>query len=178
MSGLRSAHAARVTAMLLSLACMAGCARHRNRTSPDLMPTQPSHNNTAVSGTRDSATRAEDKIDSVLKQLENTGRSSTSSRGDTERPVAQIGTGSGRVTTTTGTVPPRSSSSGWSSVVSEASGSNPRAPTSSSGSAASGAIPEEHAWDGTKLSATIVACCLVAAILWLPRWLEERPQPR
>jgi hypothetical protein len=156
----------------LGLFLLIGCAHKRGHASTDLalaLPPPPTRGHAALS---DAARRAQDKIDSVRKQFEKTKVRPHQSGNDRELPLTQIGSGPGRAASTTGVVPAPSSSGAWSSVASEAPAPRPRTSASTAGEA-DAQMGSERAWDGRAVQATIVACVLVAAIIWLPRRLHQ-----
>jgi hypothetical protein len=118
----------------------------------------------------DASRRAQDTTNSVRKQLESAG-SRQQSGDDRAQPVGQLGSGSDRLASTTGVVPQPAVSGGWSSVVSETPGATPR-PSASTYGPLNEPPKTGRGLNRTALRATIVACILVAAILWLPRRLH------
>src|SRR6266516_2008163 len=155
----------------LGLSVLAACAHGRNQPSRGLSPTAPPRQSDAASS--DASSRPQDKTSSARKQLERTTSGPNESSHDpSERPVGQIGSGPERSASTTGVVSQPASSGGWSSVVSETPRSTPGPPTSTAGQAR-GPAESERRSDATALRATIVACVLVAAIIWLPRRLHQ-----
>ena len=117
----------------------------------------------------DASRRAQDAINSVRKQLAPASNRPESGN-DPGQAVGQIGSGSDRSASTTGVVP--QPSGGWSSVVSETPGVTRRPSTSTPGQLSEPPTAGRRL-DRAALRATIVACLLVAAILWLPRRLHH-----
>jgi hypothetical protein len=154
----------------LGLSLSAACVHGRSQASRSLSPTPPPRQGPAASS--DAPRPAQDKSNSVRKQLELATSRPHESGDNAERPVGQMGSGSGRSASTTGVVPRPAVSGGWSSVVSETPGSTPRPPTSTPAQVNEPAGSERRL-DETALRATIVACILVAAIIWLPRRLHQ-----
>jgi hypothetical protein len=154
----------------VGLSFSAACTHGRSHASRGLSPTPPPRHGSAASS--DALRRAEDKVNSVHKQLELATRRPPESGNNPERPVGQIGTESASSASTTGVAPRPTVSGGWSSVVSETPGATAGPPASTPGQTA-GPAASERRFDGPALRATIVACLLVAAIIWLPRRLHQ-----
>jgi hypothetical protein len=152
----------------LGLSLSAACA-HGRQTSRGLPPSAPPRQVSPASS--DASRPAQDSIISVRKQL-GPANSRPKSGDDPGQPVGQMGNGSDRSASTTGVVPQPTVSGGWSSVVSETPGATPRPSASTPGQLHGPPIAERRP-DRTALRATIVACILVAAILWLPRRLHQ-----
>src|SRR5262245_59216647 len=110
----------------------------------------------------------------VVKRTDTRERNAVPSLGRTDHSIAANPRGAREATGTTGASPQRSPSSGWSSVVTME--PTPTRPSS-----------DAHLWqtvatqpapvrtpDRPVLPATVFAACLVAAILWVPRWVDAR----
>ena len=151
----------------LGLSLSAACA-HGRQTSRGLSPTAPPRHLGAASS--DGSRPAQESINSVRKQF-GPGTSRPQSGDDPGQPVAQMGSGTARPSSTTGVVAQPVVSGAWSSVVSETPAATPR-PSASTPGQSLGPPTIERRLDRTALRATIVACILVAAILWLPRRLH------
>jgi cobalamin biosynthesis Mg chelatase CobN len=162
-----------VMAAVLSLMLACGCAHSRKAGSGLTMPRSPLRGSPEVSDKRGAAQRADDKTNDVLKRLERTTQHSDRPAETAERPVSQMGTGTEPSASTTGIV---SSQSGASSsvVVTQPSGAIDPGANSSSGTAPGSTSGMAKATGGTIVGSVLVACCLIAAIVWLPRRLNAR----
>jgi hypothetical protein len=162
-----------VMAAMLSLMLACGCAHSRKAASALTTPRSPLRANPEVSDKRGAAQRAEDKTSGVLKRLERTTQHSDGPAETADRPVSQMGTGTGRSASTTGIL---SSQSGASSsvVITQPRTAIDPGVNSSSGTAPGSSSGMANATGGTIVSAVLVACCLIAAIVWLPRRLHAR----
>jgi hypothetical protein len=115
--------------------------------------------------------RADGKVNAVVKRLEKSGR--PPERAGADRPVGELGTAPESITRTTGTLPPPGP---WSSVVSTPmpGAANPPAPSSIPQSAAGRNPGHSRPSRRTIVGSIFLACGLVVAGLWLPRWLSAR----
>jgi hypothetical protein len=171
-------HGVDVVAAMLSLALTSGCALFRG--SSATVPRAPSRGSADVADKREPAHHAESKINDPLKGLEHNAQGSPRSAGAADRTVTQVGRGTEHAAGTTGIAPEALRSSGSSSVVITQPGTQPggaRDPggTFSSGTAAGLAKTGlALATGGLAAGFVLVACCLIAAILWLPRRLKSR----
>lgn len=160
-----------VIAAMLSLTLSWGCAHSRKANSSQPVPRSPLRSN--AEDRRGAALRAEDKINDALKRLERTLQHSERPAETADRPVSQMGTGTGPSASTTGIVSTQSGASS-SVVVTQPRGATDPGGDSSSGTAAGSRSAMADATGGTIVASVLVACCLIAAILWLPRRLNAR----
>jgi hypothetical protein len=162
-------------AAMLSLMLACGCAHSRKAGSGLTMPRSPMRSNPEVSEKSGAARRGEDNTNPVVKRLERTDQRSTSPAETADRAVAQMGTGTGQSASTTGIASGLSPSGASSSVVvTQANGAvDPRGGTSSG--TATGSTPHlANATGGLIVGFVVLAGCLIAAIVWLPRRLNAR----
>jgi hypothetical protein len=177
----RRLHGVDVAAAILSLVLTSGCALFRG--SNATVPRAPSRGSADVADKREAAHHAEGKINDPLKRLEHNAQGSPRSAGAADRTVTQTGRGTEHAAGTTGVAPELLRSSGSSSVVITQPGgamdpggtSSPGTAAGSSGTAAGIAKTGlALATGGLVAGFVLVACCLIAAILWLPRRLKSR----
>jgi cobalamin biosynthesis Mg chelatase CobN len=164
-----------VMAAMLSLMLACGCAHSRKAGSGLTMPSSPLRSNPEASEKRAAARRAEDNTNPVVKRLERIDQRSPSPAETADRAVTQMGTGKGQSASTTGMVS-NSSPSGASSsvVVTQPNGAiDPRGSTPS-GTAAGSTPHLPYAKGGLIVGSVLLAGCLIAAIVWLPRRLNAR----
>jgi hypothetical protein len=162
-----------VVAAMLSLTLICGCAHTRKASSGQNVPRSPLRGNAEVSNRRGAAHRAEDNINDVLSRLERTAQPTQRPAETADRPVSQIGTGTGDSERTTGIVPESFPSGASSSVVVTQPRGTPGG-NASSATAASSKPGLADATGATIVGFVVVACCLIAVIVWLPRRLNAR----
>jgi hypothetical protein len=164
-----------VVAAMLSLTLSFGCAHSRKANSSQTVPRSPSRGNAEASDKRTAAHRAEDRINDVLKRLERTPQDSQRPAETADRPVSQMGTGTGPSASTTGIVSDSLQAGASSSVVvTQPRGAIDPGGNASSVTAAASKSGMADATGATIIGSVLVACCLIAAILWLPRRLNAR----
>lgn len=157
-----------VVVAMLSLTLSWGCAHSRKASSTQVATRLPMGGNAELADKRSAPHRAEDRINEVVKRLERTPQRPDNTA---DRPVSQMGTGSGSSASTTGIVSGSQSGASSSVVVTQPPGAiDPRGSTSLGTTA--GSTPEPKR--GTVVGSALVAGCLIAAIVWLPRKLNPR----
>jgi len=164
-----------LAAAMLSLTLTCGCAHSRRTTSGPAAPGAHRRGNAELTDKHAAARRAEDNINGASKWFEPNAKHSQETAETADRPVAQMGTGTGYAASTTGVVPQSLPSGASSSVVmTQPHGVIDQGGNSSSGTGAgskSGVVEEAS---GRIVLSVLVACCMIAAILWLPRRLNPR----
>jgi hypothetical protein len=164
-----------VVAAVLSLTLSWGCAYSRKASSIQGPTRLPMRGNAELSDKRSVPHRAEDRINDVVKRLERTPQRSQRLDNTADRPVSQMGTGTGSSASTTGIVSGSLQSGASSSVVvTQPPGAIDPGGSTSLGTAAGSAQGMTEAKRGTVVGSALVACCLIAAIVWLPRRLNPR----
>ena len=164
-----------VVVAMLSLTLSWGCAHARKASSSQVATRLPMRGNAELSDKRSPPHRAEDRINDVVKRLERTPQRSQRPDNTADRPVSQMGTGTGSSASTTGIVSGSLPSGASSSVVvTQPNGAiDPRGSTPS-GTAAGSTPPLAYAKGGLIVGSVLLAGCLIAAIVWLPRRLNAR----
>jgi hypothetical protein len=162
-----------VVAAMLSLALTSGCALFRE--SRATVPPASSRGKAAVSYKRETA-GAEDTPNGTLKQSEHSASGSPRSVAAADRAVTQMSPGIEHAAGTTGIAPESLRSGGSSSVViTQPGGASDPGGTFQSGTVAGPAKTGlALATAGQIAGFILVACCLIGAILWLPRKLNSR----
>jgi hypothetical protein len=164
-----------VMATVLSLMLACGCAHSRKTSSGLAMPQSPFRGKAELSEKRDAARRTEDKVNDVVKRLERMpGRLQRPAEAG-DRPVAQMGTGTERSASTTGIVPGSSLSGASSSVVvTQPNAASDRRSNTAPGPATGSTVSPPKPTGDTVVGSVLLAGCLIAAIVWLPRRLNGR----
>jgi hypothetical protein len=164
-----------VMAALLALTLTTGCAHPRRPLSLRVtVPSLSALGKLDVGDGRAAARRAQDKINRALKQLENSARRAHGPAGAADQAGTLLGSGTEHATSTTGTMPEPPSSGGSSVVVTQSPNPGLLSASSRSGTGAPGASDPGNIPLHENLRALLVACGLIAAILWLPRRLDVR----
>ena len=163
-----------VVAAMLSLTLSWGCAHSRKASSSQVATRLPMRGNAELSDKRSAPHRAEDRINDVVKRLGRTPQRSQRPDNTADRPVSQMGTGTGSSASTTGIVSGSQSGASSSVVVTQPPGAIDPGGSTSLGTAAGSTPGMSEPKRGTVVGSALVACCLIAAIVWLPRRLNPR----